>query len=134
MATRITKEITVQADANRVWAAVRDIGAVHERLARGFVADTRLDADSRIVTFTDGTVVRERIIDVDDHARRLEYAIVEGRPTYHRASIQVMADGDKASRLIWITDVLPDSLARAFEAAMARGCDAMKTTLEASQA
>ena len=127
----IYKEVLVHANPDGVWAAVRDVGAVHLRLARGFVVDTRLDGDSRLVTFKDGTTVHERIVDVDDRARRLEYSIVDGRATYHRASIQVVAAGDGGSRVVWITDVLPDSLAGAFDAAMAQGCDAMKTTLDA---
>lgn len=127
----IYKEVLVHANPDGVWAAVRDVGAVHERLARGFVVDTRLDGDSRLVTFKGGTTVRERIVGVNDDARRLEYSIVGGRATYHRASIQVMAAGDGGSRVVWITDVLPDSLAGTFEAAMAQGCDAMKATLEA---
>lgn len=127
----INRDIFVHADADQVWAAIRDVGAVHQRLARGFVVATRLDGNARIVTFTDGTTVRERIIDVDDNGRRLEYSIVGGRATYHRASMQVVADGDGGSRVVWNTHVLPDSLAAIFAAAMAKGCDAMKTTLEA---
>ena len=127
----ISKQLFIRADADQVWAAVRDVGAIHQRLARGFVVDTRLDGDSRIVTFTGGTTVRERIIDVDDHARRLEYSVVGGRATYHRASIQVIADGKGRSRVVWNTDVQPESLVDTFDAAMAQGCDAMKRTLEA---
>jgi hypothetical protein len=47
-------------------------------------------------------VVRERIGDVDDRARRLAYAAVEWRATHHNASIQVCADGDHRSRVIWM--------------------------------
>jgi hypothetical protein len=35
----------------RAWDAIRDFGAVHERLVPGFVVDCRLDGDARIVTF-----------------------------------------------------------------------------------
>ena len=34
--------IPVDRPAQTVWAAVADAGAVHERLARGFVVDTQL--------------------------------------------------------------------------------------------
>ena len=129
MAT-IQKDATINADAERVWAAVRDIGAVHERLARGFVVDTRLEGDTREVTFSSGVVVRERIVDVDDGARRLAYSIVGGRPTYHDASIQVFEDGDVRSRIVWITELLPDTLVPLFDGLMDQGCAAMKATLE----
>lgn len=79
----IHKEIAVNASPEHVWEAVRDVGAVHERLARGFVAKTRLDGDVREVTFGNGAVVSERILDIDESARRVTYSIVGGRPTAH---------------------------------------------------
>jgi hypothetical protein len=42
----IRKEIMIGARPEKVWAAVRDLGAVHWRLARGFVTDVRLEADA----------------------------------------------------------------------------------------
>src|SRR5471030_2494595 len=93
----IHRETVVEAHADRAWDALRDVGAIHTRLAREFVVDTRLDGDSRLVTFAGGLVARERIIDVDDRARRLAYAIVEGRPAYHHASIQVFPTATSAA-------------------------------------
>jgi Polyketide cyclase / dehydrase and lipid transport len=128
----IHKEIVVEASAEAVWSAVRDVGAIHTRLARQFVVDTRLDGDSRVVTFAGGIVVRERIVDVDDRARRLAYSVVEGRPTHHNASIQVFPDGSGRSRIVWIADLLPDDIAGLIGGMMEQGCAAMKNTLEQS--
>jgi hypothetical protein len=128
----IHKEVIVDAPPNHVWDAFRDIGAIHTRLAKGFVLDTRLDGDSRLVTFHGNTVVRERIIDVDDHARRLAYSVVEWRATHHSASFQVFADGDGRSRIVWIADLLPNDLAEMVDGMMEQGCAAMKRTLEES--
>jgi hypothetical protein len=50
----IRKEILIEASTEHVWAAVRDVGALHQRLVPGFVVDTRLEADARIVTFGNG--------------------------------------------------------------------------------
>ena len=97
-----------------------------------FVVDTRLDGDSRLVTFAEGTVVRERIVDIDDSARRIAYSVVEWRATHHNASIQVFADGNGRTRLVWITDLLPNELAEFVGAMMEQGCAAMKRTLESS--
>jgi hypothetical protein len=130
----ICKEVVVDAPAAFIWEAIRDVGAIHTRLARGFVTDTRLEGDSRLVTFGNGAVARERIIDVDDRRRRLAYSIVDGRPTYHHASFQVYADGDHRSRVVWIADLLPDDLAGVVGGMMEQGCAAMKRTLEASGA
>src|ERR671921_946599 len=38
----ILKDIIIEADPDEVWDALRDWGALHRRLAPGFVADTRL--------------------------------------------------------------------------------------------
>ena len=90
---------------------MRDFGAVHTRLVPGFVTDTRLDGDARIVTFANGTVARELLVDCDDARRRLVYAIISERIKQHSASVQVIADGDGRSRLVWIVDVLPNEIA-----------------------
>jgi polyketide cyclase/dehydrase/lipid transport protein len=130
----IRKELIVDASADHVWAALRDIGQVHTRLAREFVIDTRLDGDSRLVTFANGEVIRERIVDIDDRARRLAYAVVDWRTTHHNASFQVTPDGDGRSRLTWVTDLLPDSLADLVGGFVEQGCVAIKRTLETSAA
>jgi carbon monoxide dehydrogenase subunit G len=126
----IHKEILIEMRPENVWAAVRDVGAVHQRLAPGFVVDTRLEGDSRVVTFGNGAVVRELIVDVDDEARRLAYAAVGGRTTHHNASMQVFAEGADRSRLVWITDMLPDNLAASISQLVEQGSAAMKQTLE----
>jgi hypothetical protein len=95
----IRKDIPLDADPDDVWAAVRDFGAVH-RLAPGFVVDTKLDADARIVTFENGTVARELLVDCDDTRRRLVYAIVGERVKHHNASVEIVADGETRSRMI----------------------------------
>jgi polyketide cyclase/dehydrase/lipid transport protein len=128
----IYREIALDAPADHVWAAIRDIGAVHTRLAEQFVLDTRLDRDSRLVTFANGEVVRERIVDIDDQARRLAYAVVDWQTTHHNASFQVVPDAEDRCHLVWITDLLPDSLAPLVEGFVDQGCAAMKRTLEAT--
>ena len=126
----IRKEIVVNTSPELVWAALRDVGAVHTRLARQFVLDTQLDGDSRLVTFANGEVVRERIVDVDDRTRRLAYAVVEWRTTHHNASFQVVPDGDGRCRIVWITDLLPDTLADLVGGFVEQGSAAIKRTLE----
>jgi uncharacterized protein YndB with AHSA1/START domain len=130
----IRKEILIHAPPDTVWAAVRDVGAVHKRLAPGFVADTRLEGDSRIVTFANGFVVRERIVDIDDASRRLAYAAVNGRATHHHATLQVFADGERGTRLVWVTDLLPNEVAETIRALVEEGAGVMKRTLEGAAA
>ena len=132
MAT-IHTEIRLEARAEDVWAAIRDVGAVHERLAPGFVTDTRLEGGARVVTFANGMVVRELIVTLDDGARRLAYAAVGGRSTHHNASFQVFAEGAERTRLVWIADLLPDEVAGPVGEMMEAGSRVMKRTLEAVQ-
>ena len=126
----IRTEIALEARADDVWAAVRDIGALHERLVPGFVLDTRAEGDSRVVTFGNGMVLRELIVDLDDDARRLAWSARGGGLTHHHASVQVLADGKERSRLVWIADLLPHELASDIRAMIEQAAAVMKKTLE----
>jgi hypothetical protein len=130
----IHKDIPIDAHPDDVWDAVRDFGAVHRRLAPGFVTDARLDGDARILTFANGTVARELLIDCDDTRRRLAYAIVGERVKHYSASIQVTADGEARSRMIWIVDVLPNEIATYIDGQMEQGVIAMQKTLSRNAA
>jgi hypothetical protein len=44
----IRKELELAVPAAQVWAAFKDVGAVHTRLAKGFVTDCRMDGAERI--------------------------------------------------------------------------------------
>jgi hypothetical protein len=128
----IQRELIVDAPSDHAWAAVRDVGSVHTRFAREMVRDTRLEGDARIVTFANGEVVRELIVDVDDQRRRLAYAVVGWRTSHHNASFQVFSEGPSRCRLVWITDLLPDTMAGLVEGLVDQGCAAIKRTLEES--
>ena len=126
----IRRELRLEASADEVWEAVRDFGALHTRLVRGFVTDARLEGRDRIVTFFNGVVVRERLIDLDDDARRLVWSIVDGPYSHHNGSAQVFASDGGGATLVWITDLLPDEAAERTAAMMDRGLAAMKQTLD----
>jgi carbon monoxide dehydrogenase subunit G len=126
----IHREIIVQARPAAVWDALRDIGAIHRRLAPGFVTDVRLEEGARVVTFGNGIVARELIVDIDDQARRLVWSVVGGRMTHHNASAQVFADGDDRSRFVWIADLLPHDLAPTITQMIEQGLAVIKRTLE----
>ena len=125
----ITREIHLHHPADHVWDAVRDVGAVHDRLARGFVTGTTVEPGCRTVTFVNGAVARELIVGVDDERRRLAYAVVEGLgAAHHQASFEVVDERDGTSRLVWITDVLPDELAPILEGMVELGTEAITRT------
>ena len=107
----IQREFLIEADPDEVWSAVRDFGAVDRRLAPGFVLDARLDGDVRIVTFHNGTVAHEPLVDCDEVRRRLVYSVISERVKHYNATVQVAADGETGARVSWIVDVLPNEIA-----------------------
>jgi carbon monoxide dehydrogenase subunit G len=125
----IHREVRIEAAPETVWDALRDVGALHQRLAPGFVTDVRLEEGARVVTFGNGLVARELIVDLDDSARRLVWSVVGGKMTHHNASAQVFADGE-GSRFVWIADLLPHEVAPAIAAMMDQGLAVIKRTLE----
>jgi carbon monoxide dehydrogenase subunit G len=126
----IRKEILVDNRPERVWDALRDVGALPTRVVPGFVTDTRLEEGARIVTFGNGMVVRELIVDVDDEARRVVWSAVGGRFTHHNASVQVFDDGNGRSRLVWIADLLPNEIVGDIRAMIEQAASVMKPALE----
>jgi carbon monoxide dehydrogenase subunit G len=126
----IHREVLIQADPETVWDALSDVGALHRRLAPGFVTDVRLEEGARVVTFGNGLVARELIVDIDDKARRLVWSVVGGRMTHHNASAQVLPDGEGGSRFVWIADLLPHELAPGIAGLMEQGLAVIKRTLE----
>jgi hypothetical protein len=126
----IRKEIVIDASTESVWDAVRDWGALHLRLVPGFATDARLDGEDRIVTFFNGSVLRERLVDLDDDVRRLVWSIADPPYTHHNASAQVFADGTDRSRFVWIADLLPNELAGRAAPLMEHALRVIKRTLE----
>jgi hypothetical protein len=129
----IRKQIQIDIPPEQAWEAVRDFGALHERLAAGFVTDCRLDGPDRIVTFFNGTVVREVLVDRDDEAHRLAWSIVDGPYTHHNGVARVSPGEDGGTVFDWTTDLLPDEAAPQTAAMMEHGLDAIKRTLEATR-
>ncbi|MFZ2168315.1 MAG: SRPBCC family protein [Methylococcaceae bacterium] len=113
-----------------VWDAIRDVGAIHKRLVPGFVVDCKLEGDSRIVTFSNGMVVRELIVDIDNKTCRHAWS-VQGSPfTHHNASIQVFDSGHGTCRIVWIADFMPNEVAETMGEMIQQGLNTMKQTLE----
>jgi carbon monoxide dehydrogenase subunit G len=128
MAT-IHKEIEIHASPQRLWEALSDVGALHTRLAAGFVVETEMDGNARVVTFANGMVAREEIVAVDDAARRVVWALIGQQFHHYNGAAQVFEHGD-GTRFVWTTDLLPDELAPSVDAMMAAGIAAIKKTIE----
>ncbi len=126
----IRKDIWTRANPEAVWDAVRDVGALHTRLVPGFVSDTKLEGNTRIVTFAGGTVLREPIVSLDEMTRRLVWTAEGGLTTHYNAAVEVQTDAGGRTRVTWTADFLPDTVAPAIDAAMTAGSAAMQRALD----
>lgn len=129
MAT-IIRDVEIGAGAEFVWAAVRDVGNVHTRLFPGFVADVTIEPGIRHVRFATGWVIHELIVSIDDDMRRIAYASVQGRAQHHNSSMQVIPITEDRCRIVWTTDVLPDSVASSISDILNLAIPLMVRTLE----
>lgn len=125
----IYRDFEVECDVRWAWEAIADVGAIHERIAKGFVTNTVLEGDTRTVTFASGFVVKEEIVAVDHEHRRLAYRAIGGRAAHHNASFQVIGLGPQRTRVLWITDLLPDEMRPLIEQMVDQGVLAIKETL-----
>jgi hypothetical protein len=130
MAT-IIREIEVGAGAKFVWSAVRDVGNVHTRLFPGFVTDVTMEPGIRHVRFATGWVIHELIVSIDEELCRIAYASVQGRAQHHNSSMQVIPISEERCRIVWTTDVLPDSVASSILDILNIAIPIMVRTLEA---
>jgi hypothetical protein len=129
MAT-IIRDIEIRASAEFVWSAVRDVGNVHHRLFPGFVTEVTMEPGIRHVKFATGWVIHELIVSIDEPLRRIAYASVNGRAQHHNSSMQVIPISEHRCRIVWTTDVLPDSVAGSISDILNHAVPLMVRTLE----
>ena len=129
MAT-LRKTMDLPNSSAAVWDVLRDFGGLM-RLAPGFIAACTLEEDGavRLVTFGNGMQLRERLVTLDDEARRLVYTAFGGRTTHYNAAAQVIPLEAGRCRFEWIVDLLPDALAPAIGQMMELGLEAMRSAL-----
>ena len=131
MAT-VRKSVIIAKPAGFVWDAVSDAGALHTRLVPGLVTDTKLedDGDVRIVTFGNGSVLREAIISNDGMAMRLAWSAESEYWRHHNASLQIFPLADGSCEAVWTADVLPHAAGALMEQFLTAGLGAMKAHME----
>ena len=130
----VHREILIGVPATQVWAAMRDMGALHTKLVPGFVTDCTLEGGSRHVTFANGMQAKELIVDVDEQLMRVSWSAVGGRLTHHNASAQVSPVGEGSCKVAWVADLLPHELAPAIATMIEQGLAAMKRAQESPSA
>lgn len=127
----IHHQILIDRPAEFVWDAVRDVAALHTRLVPGFVSATEMlegmPTPTRRVTFANGAVADEVIVDSDDERRRLAWTI---QGVEHHNGVMTVLDAEGGALVSWTADVLPAELATRFSPMMAAGLAEMKRHLE----
>jgi hypothetical protein len=123
------KEIFIEVPPEQAWDAIRDVGALHTRLVPGFVRDTRMEGEVRVVTFGNGMIVREPILSSDDRRMRLAWALEGGSVSHYNGVMQVFAEAG-GCRVTWTSDLLPHAAAESIGPMQDQGLATMKKTLE----
>ncbi len=125
MAT-IYLETELAVGPDKLWASLRNVGAVSELL--NIVAESSVTGDQRSCTMADGAVLTETILGVDEDNRRVAYTITDSPfpIEVHAASMQVLDAGKGRSTFRWITDVKPDALAEGLSPMLAGAITGME--------
>lgn len=126
----VRRTARLAADPAAVWDAIADFGAVHTRVAPGFLTALELDGSDRIVTFGTGAVAREVFISRDDETRRLVYAIPDGPFRTYSAAFEVN-EADNGAQVTWTIDLAPASYADYVGGMMDTALPIMRRMLEA---
>jgi hypothetical protein len=123
-------EQPVAAPADRAWAALRRVDLAH-RLFAPVLTGCEMEGPVRTVTFADGLVVSERIIDLDEQRRRLSYTVLGPTFDHHAASMQIVPVDAANCRFVWISDFLPDERAVMVRPLVEQGARALAANIAA---
>ena len=130
----IRKEIRINAPAGLIWDALRDVGALHTRLVPGFVTDTKMEGNTRVVTFGNGMVAREEIVSIEPSLQRVAWAVVGQQFRHYNGAAWVESDVKGGSRFIWTVDLLPNEMVAQVEQMMTTGIAVVRQTMETAKA
>ena len=114
--------------ADTAWQALRRTDQAH-CLFSPVLVDGKMEGDVREVTFSNGMIVQERIIDVDDQRRRLVYTVLDTFE-HHSASMQIVPVDEETCRFVWITDFLPAERRETVLPLVQQGSRALAANLE----
>jgi carbon monoxide dehydrogenase subunit G len=127
----IVHEFTVDASVERAWEALSDVGAVDKLIT--FLGPVTVDGDTRTVDMGEFGLIEELIVAVDAEHRRVAYSIQKSPydMTYHHSSMQILPPERESgrTRMVWILDLKPDSLAEAMAPGVADAVAAIQKSL-----
>ena len=105
---KVTKSVTVNASADKVWGKVRDFGGLntwHPAVASDKIVegtDNKVGA-VRVLTLKDGGTIKEKLLAHDDLRHSFKYGILEGvLPVSNYAStLTVASEGKNKAKVTW---------------------------------
>ncbi|CAG7608338.1 hypothetical protein PAESOLCIP111_01052 [Paenibacillus solanacearum] len=127
MAT-IQREIEIACSLDKAWVQLREFGNAAQLFA-GVLVDCQEDSGKRTVTFSNGYVVQEQLVTLDEEMHRLVYTVMNGGFTHHSASMQLLETAGGV-RFVWTSDFLPDEAAPRVEPLVEAGCQAIQRSLQ----
>jgi hypothetical protein len=129
----IIREIIVDAAPEKVWGIVGDFVNGPMLTSPGFYRDCKLEGDDvRAMTFADGNIARERLVARDETTRRIVWSWMDEQVLHDNTSMQVFAEDDGRTRLVWIHDTLPDKLGAWVASAMDQSMPLIKRSIESA--
>ena len=120
----------IRTSADEAWSALRHVDQAH-RLFSPVLTACVLDGNVRTVTFANGMVARERIVDVDQTRRRLSYTVLGDMFEHHSASMQILPVDEHSCRFSWTSDFLPNDRAQLVGPLVEQGSRALVANIEA---
>ena len=108
---KVTKSVTVNASADKVWARAKDFSGLdkwHPAVASDKIvegADNKVGA-VRLLTLKDGGTIREKLLAHDDLRHTFRYSILEGvlPVSNYTSTFTVAADGKNKAKVTWSGD------------------------------
>lgn len=122
-------EELIHRSAEFAWSMLRRPGEAAALFAPVLTASS-IEGDVRTVTFANGNVVRERIVDIDDRRRRLCYTVLGDTFEHHSASMEIEPIDELTCSFVWISDILPDERTALVGPLMEQGCRALVANVE----
>ncbi|MFD2474241.1 SRPBCC family protein [Amycolatopsis silviterrae] len=114
----LRSHVLIDAPADAVWQVVGDAAAVAGWFPsmKSSTGDTR----QRTVVLGDGSALEEAVVTHDPARRRLQYRVTGGDLpiTEHLGTVDVLEIDPGRSIVVYSTEISPDSLADAFDAAI----------------
>jgi carbon monoxide dehydrogenase subunit G len=110
MAT-LRSDARIARPADEVWKVVSDVGGIGKWFPG--IESAELTPTGRTISIAGGITLNEDVVTNDHALRRFQYKILPGGPVpveFHLGTVDVLEDG-AGSRVIYGTDIAPDSLA-----------------------